>query len=49
MKTKSQAAMIRFLLSKKVPPEKIVAKVKAAFPKQKPTIGYVNALSKEAA
>lgn len=49
MKTKSQAAMIRALLARKCAPEKVLERVRKEFPKQKPTLGYVNAIAKESA
>lgn len=43
---KSQAAMIRSLLAKKVPVEKIVERVKKACGGE-PTAGYVNFIAKK--
>jgi hypothetical protein len=43
----NQALMIRQLIAKKVSPETIVTRVAAAFPQQKPTIGYVRAIAKK--
>jgi len=45
---KSQAALIRDLLAKKLPPEQIVARVRKSCGGT-PTLGYVNAIAKESA
>jgi hypothetical protein len=46
-KSKNQAAMIRALLAKKVPAERIVERVRKACG-GRPTVGYVNAIAKAA-
>lgn len=43
----SQAAMIRALLARKYAPDTILERVKRAFPREKPTMGYINWLSRK--
>jgi hypothetical protein len=42
----TQAAMIRTLLARKCAPNTILEKVRKAFPREKPTMGYINWLAK---